>query len=340
MNIGRKFERLIDAVEGPFDVAQYRVELGPLTHFGGGTAADTFNDRVRVVFRDNGAEGTQSVAVDLGDWMLLRSRREHLQREAGYRRHHPLLRVPRIGEFQGDHERHLVFRATSRFATVTRPSKIRIIHRHDTVKLAPRLTFGHTLDDLVLGAPSRAIAHAQVPHQLQRGHVGLALHHQIPRQESMRQRQLGAGEQRVGDQADLVPTGRTLPRTLAVTVGAAAVTPMLVARANKALRSTRSVQRASARRFRTILIEKAGQRQTELKLDTIHSHESDLSDGGCSVTQVRRIGWDCGLTSALVTSRFLMAGNTHVMKRFEQRTRIRAAGKARLTNLFVNLTDC
>lgn len=139
-------------------------------------------------------------------------------------------------------------------------------------------------------------------HQLQRGHVGLTLCQQIQRQEPTRQRQLGAGKQRVGNQAGLVPTGRALPQTLAVTVGAAAITPMLAARANKALRPTRSAQRTSARRFRTVLIEEAGQRQAGLKLDTIHSHERDLCDGVCSVTQTRRIGRDCGLTSALIRS--------------------------------------
>ena len=115
--------------------------------------------------------------------------------------------------------------------------------------------------------------------------AAIALRQHIQRQEPTRQRQLGASKQRVRDQTGLVPTGRTLLQPLAMTVDAAAVAPMLAARANKALRPTRTPQRTSARRFRAVLIEEAGQRQTRLKLDTIHSHERDLCDGGCSVTQ-------------------------------------------------------
>lgn len=54
------------------------------------------------------------------------------------------------------------------------------------------LMAGMTFVTFVLEAPSGAVAHAQMAHQLQRSHVGLAPDQKIERQESARQRQLGS----------------------------------------------------------------------------------------------------------------------------------------------------
>ncbi len=314
MNIERKLERVIGAVERSLDVAQHRIKPVHVARLGSCAAAGTLDDRMRVTGLNDGAKRAQSVAVYLsvGVQMLQRPVRQRLQREARYGRHYRLPRMSLIGELHGHHERDLVLRPAPGFAAVTLAAKVRIVEGHDTVEPASRLTFDHALHDLVLDAPCRAVAHAQMPHQLQRGHVGLALRQQIQRQEPARQRQLGAGKQRVGDQAGLMPAGRALPQTLAMTIGATTVAPMLAARADKPFGPTRSAQRAGARRFGAVLIKESGQRQAGLKLDTIHSHERDLCDGGCSVTQARRIDCDGGLTSALIRKGFVFSFFTSV----------------------------
>ena len=66
MNIGRKLERVIGAVERALDVAQHRIKPAHVARFGGGTAAGALDDRVRVARSDDRAERPQSVTVDLG----------------------------------------------------------------------------------------------------------------------------------------------------------------------------------------------------------------------------------------------------------------------------------
>ena len=258
MNIRLKLERVIGAVERAFDVVRNRVEPTHAARFGGGTATGAFDDRGCMHCRDDGAERPQSIAIDLrvGMQRLLRPGGQRLQGEARHRRDHGLPRMPLVRNPHGDDERDFVLRATPGFATVALPVQIRIVDQHDAAQLAPRLAPGHCLHHVVLESPGGARAHAQVTHQLQCSHVGLALSQQIERQEPARQWQLGADEQRVGDQAAMVPAGRTLPEPFTVAVGTAAVP---ASRADKPFRPACSAQRAGARRFAAILVEEAGQ---------------------------------------------------------------------------------
>lgn len=59
INIGRKFERVIAAVERPFDVTQHCVEPTHVARFGGFTAAGTFDHGVL----DEGGELRRDVAA-------------------------------------------------------------------------------------------------------------------------------------------------------------------------------------------------------------------------------------------------------------------------------------
>ena len=64
MRIGGKSERVIGAIERPFDVAQYCVEPAHATGLGCVTATATvaFDDGVRVTHVDHRAKGTQPIA--------------------------------------------------------------------------------------------------------------------------------------------------------------------------------------------------------------------------------------------------------------------------------------
>jgi hypothetical protein len=162
------------------------------------------------------------------------------------------------------------------FTAVTFTAQTRIIDLHETVQTARRLAIGHCLHQFVLHTPGRAVTDAQMAHQLQRRDIVLGLGEQVQRQKPGRQRQLGAGKDRVRGQTGLMTTGPTLPESFAVPVRASAVTSPGAARTDKARRPTRLAQRSRATHFRAELFQKRCQRHPRLHLNRIHRHDRGL----------------------------------------------------------------
>ena len=119
----------------------------------------------------------------------------------------------------------------------------------------------------------------------------------------MRQRQLGAGKQRIGDQADLTrwPTAMVKPgaspQPLAMTVGAAAAAPARAARADKPFGPTRPPLPCRTDRGSQPATGRDG-----MEWNAIHGHERDLDGRGHSVRQRHHRSRDAGSTSALISS--------------------------------------
>jgi hypothetical protein len=131
----------------------------------------------------------------------------------------------------------------------------------------------------MLDAPGAAVAHAQVPAQLQGGDGVLALTEQVYRQKPGGQRQLAAGEHGTGAQAGLRPAGTALPVRLTEALEPVGIgTP--AARAHEAAGPAGVCERLLAGRLGAIGTQELGQTQARLELNAIHGHGRGLAVNG------------------------------------------------------------
>ena len=273
MRVLVEIKRMVGAIDGRLEVAQYRVDGAKLWVSGGRNptaynmtlvnvcALGEYPKRLQAVRYDvrARADGLAGPAFDrfTGEWD---ARQLHVDRMmaivAGLHRHH---------------KRHLVFRSASAATARMLSPKIRIVDFHAPFQNAPAFPLRHHLHQLVLDQPRRRIAHPNVTHQLQRRDIVLALAEQVHRQKPAAQGQLGAGKDGPAGQRCLLATSTALivrpPRT-----HHPAVAPTLAARAAKPGGPARFLKGRVALLIGSELFHKLCQRKPGLKLDTIHRH--------------------------------------------------------------------
>jgi len=174
--------------------------------------------------------------------------------------------------WHGHHERLLVLRSAPGLAAVALAAEVGVVDLHETRELARFLAFGHHLHDLVLELPRGVIAHAKVPLQFQRGHIGLAAGQQMHGQEPRGQRQLATFKHRPAGQRRLMATGTTLVVDPARAAKPRAW-PAIASRATKSPRPACPVQRSVALRFGAVAQDELRHRQPRLELHLGHGHD-------------------------------------------------------------------
>lgn len=154
-------------------------------------------------------------------------------------------------------------------------AQVGVVDLHHAAQPAVGLVLRHGLHQLVFQAPGAAVAHAQVPAQLQHGDGVLALAEQVQRQEPNRQRQLAGREQRAGAQAGLRPAGPALPVRLPEARERVRL-PGAAARTHEPARPARLCQRLLAGGLVAVTLKELGQTQPRLELNAVHRHGCDL----------------------------------------------------------------
>ena len=254
---------VVASADGTFDVAEHDVDPARALDLGGGASTRGFQHGMRMVQFDHTPETAQAIAEDfgIGRQAPLTPIGERGVVEAAHRLDHGEGRVfqRRVGS-HGHHEGLLVLRSAPRPAAVALAAEIGVVDLHEARKLARFFALGHGLHDLVLELPGGVVAHAKVPLQFQRGHVGLAAGQQVHGQVPNRQRLLAALEHGPAGQRRLVPA------VAALVVHPARTTkprprPPVAFRAAKSLSSARSVQRSVALRFGAIPLDELHHRQ-------------------------------------------------------------------------------
>ena len=135
-----------------------------------------------------------------------------------------------IGRLHGDDERELVLRAAAGFAAVALATEIGGVDLDRAFERGPASCLVIACISLCLihqavPVPEElplVVAHTQMPHQLQRTHLGRAHGQQIQRQEPARPPPLHTGEHGIRDQTGLALAGRAVPKPMAVSIRAAA----------------------------------------------------------------------------------------------------------------------
>lgn len=151
---------------------------------------------MRVIEFDHATEAAQAIAEDfgIGRQAPLTPICERGVVEATDRLNHGEGRVfQRLGGYV-HREEPLVLRSAPGLAGAALTTQEGIVELHEASELSRLFALGHGLHDLVLELSSGVVAHAKMPLQFQRGHVGLAAVEPVHRQEPCRQRQLPALE--------------------------------------------------------------------------------------------------------------------------------------------------
>lgn len=181
--------------------------------------------------------------------------------------------------WRGDQKRALVFRAPAGFAAGPLAAQVGVVDLDDPLQLSTRLTGGHGLHELVFDAPGAAVAHAQVPAQLQGGDGILALADQVQGQKPRGQRQLAAGKHGTGPQTGLGTAGTALPVGLTETPEPVGIRAP-AARTDEASGPAGVCEGLLAGRFGTVDVQELRQTQPRLTLNAIHGHGRGLAGTG------------------------------------------------------------
>jgi len=175
-----------------------------------------------------------------------------------------------LGGLHRGHEGHLVLRAPASLAAATLATEVGVVDLHPTVELAVGLGQPHALQDLALDQPSGAVAHAQVPPELQGRDVGLGLGQQLHRQEPARQGQLAGLEDHAAKDAALVLAASALPVASAVPLEAGPGLADAAARALETSGPAPGDQRRLALLVGAIQAQELPHRQPRLELHSVH----------------------------------------------------------------------
>lgn len=163
------------ATDRPFDVAQQHVDPARALDLGGGAPTPGFQHHMSGSEFDHTPEAAQSIAEDFGIGRQAPPTpiSERGVIEAAHRLDHGEGRVfQRLVGGYGHHEGLLVLRSPPGLATVALATQVGVVDLHEARELARLFALGHGLHDLVFELPGGVEAHAKVPLQVQRGHVG------------------------------------------------------------------------------------------------------------------------------------------------------------------------
>ena len=168
-------------------------------------------------------------------------------------------------------KRDFVLGAPSGLATGVFPAQIGIIGLHGTSQRVDLLAFDHGLHQLVVDAPGCGVADTKLAFQRQCKQSRFGLANQIQCQKPGGQGQAGTLKEGSGNQGSLVTTMAALKRPART----AFQNRMLGTVAQEAMKSVRPAGRfqgCSALLFRAKTLHEFGERQSFLKLHTIHRH--------------------------------------------------------------------
>ena len=168
-------------------------------------------------------------------------------------------------------KRDLVFRSSPGLTTRILTAQISIIRLCRALQRVKGFALQHGLHELVLDTPGRGVADPQMALQRQRGQSRLGLTDQVNGEKPSSQGQAGALENGAGNQRSLVTTMAALKR-LARTAFQNRMLGTVALGAMKSVRPAGRFQGRSTLLFRAKTLYEFGERQTFLKLHTIHRH--------------------------------------------------------------------
>ena len=267
---------VVQRMEGPcqsrLQVAEHRVDPLELGQIAGLEA--THDDRhVNAPCVGHRCETAQTIAGhDTARHQVgLRPLANRRQSEAADEIELQVHRMALLVERNGSHEWHLVLGATAGLAASALATEVGVIDLNLTTQAMGAFLLGHGVIDLLVQQPSRSVAHANLALERHRRQPGLGLADEVDGQEPSGQWQFGVLHQAAGGQRRLMTAGVAL-KEITCAVADNTVPGCAAARAAKAVRPARALDRLGALRFGAKDAEELGNRNALLKLDSVVGH--------------------------------------------------------------------